>query len=348
MRTKLFWVNTLLIFLLVPQVYFASGPDTNTCAYHSKINQMLALTYPEQWLDWVKQLSGAKPVQIGGKEFTIQTRYTPALFDGRENARAFDFILQQTTGWVGKDRVEIETYTVAPYPAFKNLIVTFPGTTHPDEVVVLSAHLDSKSLSKPFIQAPGADDNATGAATLLEAVRLFRFYSFQRTIKVIWFSGEEWGMLGSQAYVKDHPASGIVGVINMDMFGYDQDGDRCFALHVGTLPASQAVGECVVQTLQAYHLNLAYDFVTTHAATFSDHASFWKANIGAVLIMENFFQQGLPKGCLQHDNNPNYHTTQDTVQHLNVPYAFDIARAGLAAVAGLAVPSSDRPLQKAD
>jgi hypothetical protein len=348
MRTKLFWVNTLLIFLLAPQVHFAGWSGTHACAYHPKISQMLALTNPDQWLDWVKQLSGAKPVQIGGKEFTIQTRYTPALFDEKENARAFDFILQQATGWVGKDQVEIETYAVAPYPPFKNLIVTFPGTTRADEVVVLSAHLDSKSLTKPFTQAPGADDNATGAATLLEAVRLFRFYSFQRTIKVIWFSGEEWGMLGSQAYVKEHPASGIVGVINMDMFGYDQDGDRCFELHTGTLPASQAVGACVVQTLQSYHLNLRYDYVTTQAAIFSDHASFWKANIGAVLIMENFFQHGLPQGCLQHDNNPNYHSTQDTFQHLNVPYAFDIARAGIAAVAGLAEPSSDRPLQKAE
>ncbi len=53
------------------------------------------------------------------------------------------------------------------------------------------------------------------------------------------------------AYVADHPAemANIVGVINLDMFGYDNDNDRCFELHVGTLADSNMVGTCLLTSL---------------------------------------------------------------------------------------------------
>ena len=52
----------------------------------------------------------------------------------------------------------------------------------------------------PWHLAPGAEDNASGSAALLEAARLFNRYRFERTLQIIWFTGEEQGLLGSLAF----------------------------------------------------------------------------------------------------------------------------------------------------
>ncbi len=97
----------------------------------------------------------------------------------------------------------------------------------------MTAHLDSTS-NKPQTEAPGAEDNASGVSALMEAARLFRYYKFDRTIKIIFFTGEEQGLHGSFAYTEDfrHESDNMLGVVNLDMFGYDADRDYCMELHV--------------------------------------------------------------------------------------------------------------------
>lgn len=336
--------NLILIAVLCAPLGTAQAADTPpqppACTHDDRIARMLQGTSAADWQDWIEKLSGQQPVEIGGKSYHITSRYSEAMFAGADHARAFDFVLQQVRRWVPDSQIEIDPYPVAGATGspWKNLIVTFPGTTRAEEVVVLSAHLDSKSERKPNTQAPGADDNATGSAALLEAARLFRSQRFQRTVQLIWFTGEEWGMLGSQAYARDHFMKDVVGAINLDMFGYDHDNDRCFEMHVGTMPESKAVGDCLARTIQAYDLDLRYDYVTTSAISFSDHSSFQRAGVGAVLVLENLFTHNLPGGCKGRDNNPHYHTTIDQVGFLNISTGFDIARTGIAAAAGLALP----------
>jgi carboxypeptidase Q len=81
-----------------------------------------------------------------------------------------------------------------------NAIVELPGSDKKDEVVMLGGHLDS------WHSATGATDNAVGVATMMEAARLLKVLGVQprRTIRVAMWSGEEQGLLGSQAYVKEH------------------------------------------------------------------------------------------------------------------------------------------------
>ena len=81
-----------------------------------------------------------------------------------------------------------------------NAIAEIPGTDKKDEVVMLGGHLDS------WHSATGATDNAIGVATMMEAARLLKALGVQprRTIRVALWSGEEQGLLGSQAYVKEH------------------------------------------------------------------------------------------------------------------------------------------------
>ena len=95
-----------------------------------------------------------------------------------------------------------------------------------DKIVIISAHLDSRAANDHSI-APGAEDNGSGVAALMEAARLFKNVKFDRTIKIIFFTGEEQGLIGSKAYVAAYPAdiSKTVAVFNLDMFGYDYDQD---------------------------------------------------------------------------------------------------------------------------
>jgi carboxypeptidase Q len=81
-----------------------------------------------------------------------------------------------------------------------NAIAEIPGSEKKDEVVMLGGHLDS------WHSATGATDNAIGCAVMMEAVRILKAIGVQprRTIRVALWSGEEQGLLGSQAYVKEH------------------------------------------------------------------------------------------------------------------------------------------------
>jgi carboxypeptidase Q len=81
-----------------------------------------------------------------------------------------------------------------------NAVAEIPGSDKKDEVVMLGGHLDS------WQSATGATDNAIGCAVMMEAARLLKTLGVQprRTIRVALWSGEEQGILGSQAYVKEH------------------------------------------------------------------------------------------------------------------------------------------------
>lgn len=256
---------------------------------------------------------------------------------------AMDFINEAVTGWYPKEQISIQSFTATINDKTlhgKNLILTIPGADKEDEVVILSAHLDSTSNISPEKTAPGAEDNASGSAALIEAARLLRDHRFEHTIRIIWFTGEEQGMLGSKAYVKELKNPGeIQAVINLDMFGFDSDNDRCFEMHVGVLPASDQVGQCFLQSIARYDLDLPQpDYLTTTATSLSDHGSFWTANVGAIEILENMFDQRQPGGCSNADKNVDYHTPRDTYDRLNPESAIRIVRAGLGTLLAFAGP----------
>jgi acetylornithine deacetylase/succinyl-diaminopimelate desuccinylase-like protein len=107
---------------------------------------------------------------------------------------------------------------------WKNVIGTIPGKIYPREYVIVSAHLDTKS-EKRLVYAPGADDNASGCAAVMELARILSKYSFEKSIKFIFFSREETGWEGSAAYLKsvDRNKEKIIAAINLDMIAYGGD-----------------------------------------------------------------------------------------------------------------------------
>jgi len=313
------------------------------CGANPSITQLLAETNEGIWMNWVRQLSGAEPVTVNRQTVTFTTRYTPAMFANPAQPNALDYVHQTILNWYPASQVDVQPYSMKIWRGEemvngKNLILTLPGASQPQEVVILSAHLDSLNLSDPALPAPGAEDNASGSATLIEVARLFRDHRFARTIQIVWFTGEEQGLLGSRTFVSHiQDPTRILGVLNLDMFGYDSDGDRCFELHVGELPQSAQVADCFTEAIDANQLDLPrYDYLTTSATQHSDHGSFWEREIGAVEVLENLFDDQLQDGCPNVDSNPYYHTSEDTADRLNLASAMPIVKAALATIANMA------------
>ncbi|MCF7793208.1 MAG: M20/M25/M40 family metallo-hydrolase [Candidatus Cloacimonetes bacterium] len=122
--------------------------------------------------------------------------------------------------------LSVETQAI-PYGgpnSSQNVIATKVGTLYPDEYVILGAHYDSYSY---YGDAPGADDNATGSAGIVEIARILSQHDFKRTIVFCTFSGEEYGLYGSEEYASQAEANDmeILGYFNIDMSGYLENGE---------------------------------------------------------------------------------------------------------------------------
>ena len=96
--------------------------------------------------------------------------------------------------------INIVNRTVPEGATVYNVVAELPGTDKAQEVVMLGGHIDS------WHSATGATDNAIGSATMMEAIRILQAIGVKprRTIRLALWSGEEQGLLGSQAYVKEH------------------------------------------------------------------------------------------------------------------------------------------------
>ena len=122
-----------------------------------------------------------------------------------------------------------------------NIIGIQWGTKYPNEFVVCGAHYDSYNwdgYDPDTIYAPGADDNATGCAGILETAKILSRCSFDRSILYCAWCAEECGLLGSAAFAKDcaEQRMDIVGYFNMDMNGYLEEGSD---IHVHLMYTTQ-------------------------------------------------------------------------------------------------------------
>ena len=122
-----------------------------------------------------------------------------------------------------------------------NILAIQWGTKYPEEFVVCGAHYDSYAwdgYDPDTIRSPGADDNATGVAGIIETARLLSPYTFDRSIIYANWCAEECGLLGSAAYAADCAEQGmdIVGYFNLDMTGYLEEGSD---IHVHLMYTTQ-------------------------------------------------------------------------------------------------------------
>jgi hypothetical protein len=158
------------------------------------------------------------------------------------------------------------------------------GAVRPEEIVLLGAHYDSFSRDDT---APGADDNASGTSGLLEVARLMAGATWERTLVFVAFSGEEQGLVGSEAFAQWARSRDwqIVAMINLDMLGYVHAGDRrdldlIFREEERDLfGLVAAAGSLYVADLPVVEGHLV--------GGNSDHSSFWGNGYRAVFFFED-------------------------------------------------------------
>lgn len=201
----------------------------------------------------------------------------------------------------------------------RNIEATLPGVNETsDELYIIFGHYDTVS------NCPGADDDASGVATVLAAAYLLSQCTFEHTIRFVAFSGEEQWMLGSHEYVEEAVQNGdnIVAVLNVDMIGYALTPDEASKIKIYDNGAPGWVTDFTVNISQTYNEYIHLTAIPSGYAD-SDQTYFW----------ENGFD-----GIFYHEFNFNdyYHTAQDTIAHMNIAYALNCSRLSIATLVALA------------
>lgn len=214
-----------------------------------------------------------------------------------------------------------------------NIVVEIKGRAAPDEVVLVSAHFDAVPGS------PGADDDASGVAGVLELARVLKDEPLDRTVRLVLFTFEEVGLRGSAEYVRqwrDETKTGgpreherIVAMLSLELLGYYSDAEGSqkspFPAIKGVYEPSTVGDSIVIVTTSAHQavskaigeaMTAGAPGIKVFRADFSplplpdlmrsDHAPFLLAGVPAMMLTDtaNF-------------RNPNYHKATDTIDTLD-------------------------------
>ncbi len=183
--------------------------------------------------------------------------------------------------------------------------------------------------------SPGADDNASGVAVLLELARALRDHPAASKIQFVVFTLEEWGLVGSSAYAKKLKRQGakLAGMISLEMLGYTSPHQsyppglspfypkKGNFIGVGANWRSRKLLKYFVQGMRQVK-GLPVETITlpgngslVPAVRLSDHAPFWDSGYPALLITDTSFYR-----------NPHYHTASDTLATLDLDFLTLVAQ----------------------
>ena len=312
-----------------PQVFSA---QTLAAIYDPRVAAMINQVQENILYEETGNLSGENAVAIGGSPYTITRRYT-----------ASGVPIEKATQYV-YERMEALGLTVSYHNwsmylnSSRNVVGAKTGKTRPTEIVLITAHLDDVPSSG---LAPGADDNASGSAALLMAAEIMSSSSFERTIRFVFFTGEEQGLFGSTVYAAAAFSANenIVAVYNMDMISWDAIDGPTLRLHTRTSSnpgynADMAIASTFSYVVTSYSLSsVLIPIITSDGENASDHSSFWDNGYAAILAIEDD----------KDDFTPYYHTANDTRQSLNMTYFTNFTKASVGTAAHLALPIDPLP-----
>jgi len=208
----------------------------------------------------------------------------------------------------------------------RNIEATLYGTNETsDAIYIICGHYDTVS------GCPGADDDASGVATVLSAAFILSNYSFDYTIRFLAFSGEEQWMLGSHEYAREAYENGdnIIAVSNVDMIGYAITSTQGSFIKIYKNVASKWISDFTISVSQEYYDYIFLDVIPLGESP-SDQLYFWEYGYDGVFYHEYEF-------------NDYYHTPYDTIENMNITYAIKCSKIILATLALLSQLSSYPP-----
>ncbi|MCG3159327.1 MAG: hypothetical protein JMDDDDMK_00313 [Acidobacteria bacterium] len=185
-----------------------------------------------------------------------------------------------------------------------NVIAEIPGTDLADEVVMIGAHFDSHH------SGTGATDNAAGSAAMMEAMRILKAAGVRprRTIRIALWGGEEEGLLGSRAYVREHFADPATMQLKPEhqklaaYFNIDNGTGRIRGVWAQGNLAAKSIFEQWIEPLK----DLGVDLISPRSVTSTDHLAFDAVGLPGF----QFIQERLEY------NSRTHHSNMDTVDHV--------------------------------
>ena len=229
-----------------------------------------------------------------------------------------------------------------------NVVAVLNPDVVAESVFLIGAHYDSENsevtnLSEAEnITAPGADDNGSGVGVMLELARvLSQTADFPATVKFVAFGAEEigydgsGGTKGSADFARLEVEAGVSydGVFVLDMVGYRVTTENRATLVCNE--ASASLAHSMTEAATEYGVDISLQTVLDETFVYSDHASFWEAEYPSILVIEELSPTtGRPI-------NPDYHTSEDTVEKLSDELMTEVAKSTLATIIHLTDQGED-------
>lgn len=205
----------------------------------------------------------------------------------------------------------------------RNVIVRIEGSELPEETIVVGGHLDSWDLS------PGAVDNGLGSFSVIDMARTFISLGLKpkRSVEFVLFMGEEQGLLGSKAYVRQAAKTGALDRIRF-MLNFDMTNDPRF--FTATLEGSRPLFESISKTVMQVDTSFQNRF-SARAGLYSDHQPF---------MLQGIPTGGAGGGRLSREALNCYHADCDVFSLVNDQEMRNTVRFGAMLAYGLAEATS--------
>ncbi|GJQ63739.1 MAG: hypothetical protein SCALA702_27920 [Melioribacteraceae bacterium] len=304
-------MKKLIIFIAYFSIVFTLSAQGSRDLVGNIINEVNQDTL----LKYVEELSGEVSVIVGGTQQTIVSRHKNAA----GNIIAANYLKEKLTSY------GYNTYFQDFSSTGRNVYAVKTGTEFPDQQYMICAHYDAMPSSGP---APGADDNGSGTAAVIEAARILKDMGLPYTVIFALWDEEEQGLVGSNYYADNAASAGdnIRGVVNLDMIAWEENGDNTVRIHTKDIAQSYKLSDKMVEAISKYDLNLTYS-IKDPGITASDHASFWSNGYSAILLIEDDVN----------DFNNYYHTSNDLIQYFDNEYFVNCSKLAIATLSTFAL-----------
>lgn len=309
-----------ILILMIIVLNFAAG-----CGSRS-IEPLVPVTASEK----ISAAALAEQVSEDRLRSNVGNIFNTRRYSRSERDRAFASIEAEVAGL--NYSVATQKFTLDGYEG-KNLVLTKTGVVTPNNWVVIMAHYDT------VYNTPGADDNGSGCAALIEIAKILSNTTFESTLKLVFVDLEEINFGGSKYFVSQIPGGvNIFAAVSLEMIGYTS------AVQQNPFPAPFDVnkGDFLAVIGDGRSFSMANDFVrnlkqnnvslptiiinpdeVVNNPLFqdlmrSDHASFWEQELPAIMITDtaNF-------------RNPNYHELTDSMSTLDFTFLKKVTQAAV-------------------
>ena len=202
-----------------------------------------------------------------------------------------------------------------------NVVAVLPAVNPAAETIVVGAHHDATTFWDPMVVAPGADDNASGTAAVLEIARVLKVAGYQPEVSIVFttFAAEEVGLVGSGVAAASARQTGlpIRLMVNHDMIAHTPVATAASSVDLNYYDGAVAYRDLAWQAV------VDFSIITPHGGTRnsggSDSYSYWREGYPAIYFEEKEF-------------SPYYHSPDDVVANITIDYCAEVIRSSCATV----------------